>query len=40
MLDSFCLNDFRKNFEAGRERDAQLCVYVEGRRVVDLWVII
>lgn len=28
---------FRKNFENGRERDAQLCVYVEGKKVVDLW---
>ncbi|XP_023325826.1 uncharacterized protein LOC111699384 isoform X2 [Eurytemora carolleeae] len=28
---------FRKNFETGKERDAQLCVYVEGRRVIDLW---
>jgi len=28
---------FRKNFENGLERDAQLCVYVEGRKVVDLW---
>jgi len=28
---------FKKNFETGREEDAQLCVYVEGRKVVDLW---
>merc|ERR1719228_2471135 len=28
---------FRKNIETGRERNAQLCVYVEGECVVDLW---
>jgi len=28
---------FRKNVETGRERDAQLCIYVEGEMVVDLW---
>ena len=27
---------FRKNLERGRERNAQLCVYVEGEIVVDL----
>jgi len=27
---------FKKNVETGRERDAQLCIYVEGERVVDL----
>jgi len=28
---------FKKNVETGREREAQLCVYVEGEKVVDLW---
>jgi len=28
---------FRKNVATGREREAQLCVYVEGEKVVDLW---
>ena len=28
---------FRKNFNLGREQNAQLCVYVEGQKVVDLW---
>ena len=28
---------FKKNVETGRERDAQLCVYVDGEKVVDLW---
>lgn len=28
---------FVKNVETGRERDAQLCIYVEGEKVVDLW---
>jgi len=28
---------FMKNLETGRERDAQLCVYVDGEKVVDLW---
>jgi len=28
---------FRKNVATGRERDAQLCVYVDGEKVVDLW---
>lgn len=28
---------FRKNVATGRERDAQLCVYVEGEKVIDLW---
>jgi len=28
---------FRRNVESGRERNAQLCVYVEGECVVDLW---
>ena len=22
---------------SGKERDAQLCVYVEGKKVIDLW---
>jgi len=28
---------FVKNFKTGKERDAQLCVYVEGKKVIDLW---
>lgn len=28
---------FKKNVETGREREAQLCVYVDGEKVVDLW---
>ena len=28
---------FTANFKGGREREAQLCVYVGERRVVDLW---
>jgi len=28
---------FKKNFLNGKEEDAQLCVYVDGKRVVDLW---
>jgi len=28
---------FKKNVETGRERDAQLCIYVGGEVVVDLW---
>eukprot|EP00092_Neocalanus_flemingeri_P004302 GFUD01004625.1.p1 GENE.GFUD01004625.1~~GFUD01004625.1.p1 ORF type:complete len:457 (+),score=129.58 GFUD01004625.1:76-1446(+) len=28
---------FKNNVETGRERDAQLCVYVDGEKVVDLW---
>jgi len=28
---------FVKNFKTGKEREAQLCVYVDGRRVIDLW---
>ena len=28
---------FRNNVQTGRERNAQLCVYVEGECVVDLW---
>jgi len=28
---------FQKNVETGRDRDAQLCVYVDGEKVVDLW---
>eukprot|EP00088_Acartia_fossae_P070198 TRINITY_DN9335_c0_g1_i12.p1 TRINITY_DN9335_c0_g1~~TRINITY_DN9335_c0_g1_i12.p1 ORF type:complete len:450 (-),score=110.23 TRINITY_DN9335_c0_g1_i12:326-1675(-) len=28
---------FVKNFKTGKERDAQLCVYVDGHKVVDLW---
>ena len=28
---------FKKNVETGREREAQLCIYVGGEVVVDLW---
>ena len=28
---------FKSNIESGKERNAQLCVYVDGERVVDLW---
>ena len=28
---------FEENFRAGREENAQLCVYVGEQRVVDLW---
>jgi len=28
---------FKKNVVTGREREAQLCVYVDGEKVVDLW---
>ena len=28
---------FEQNFKDGLERDAQLCIYWRGRRVVDLW---
>jgi len=28
---------FKKNVETGREREAQLCIYVDGEVVVDLW---
>jgi hypothetical protein len=28
---------FTANFKAGREREAQLCVYVGETRVIDLW---
>lgn len=28
---------FRENIRSGKERNAQLCVYVEGECVVDLW---
>lgn len=30
-------NMFQENIERGKERNAQLCVYVEGECVVDLW---
>jgi len=28
---------FQQNFDTGREESAQLCVYVGGKKVVDLW---
>ena len=28
---------FRRNVETGRERNAQLCVFVDGECVLDLW---
>jgi len=28
---------FRQHFADGREDNAQLCVYVDGKRVIDLW---
>jgi len=28
---------FQENFDTGREDSAQLCVYVGGEKVVDLW---
>ena len=28
---------FKKNVETGREREAQLCIYVDGEVVVDIW---
>ena len=28
---------FSDNIRSGKERNAQLCVYVEGECVVDLW---
>ena len=30
-------NMFKENIERGKERNAQLCVYVDGECVVDLW---